>query len=153
MRCRNMWCWFTIRTTAFLDINHFFIHIWVLSGTECANTTVHYWSIVPALDDADDCGAINAMNEWKGKRMYLEKICPSAAHPIQFHPASNPSCRYGKPRTSHLSYGTAQIIVIYVLTKFSTFHSFCYIMYRPYMYISHLSQAGLMSNQAFWGLS
>jgi hypothetical protein len=26
--------------------------------------------------DSDDCGAINGMNEWQGKRKYLDKTCP-----------------------------------------------------------------------------
>jgi hypothetical protein len=33
----------------------------------------------PRMIDGDDCVAISGMNEWQGKRMYSEEICPSTA--------------------------------------------------------------------------
>jgi hypothetical protein len=42
------------------------IRLWGWSGTQSTITAASYGSIVPALDDGDDCEAISGMYEWQG---------------------------------------------------------------------------------------
>jgi hypothetical protein len=69
----------------------------------------------PCLIDADDCEAINGINEWQVKPKYSDKTCSNAAlsttDPHDFNRGSNLGRRGGNPATKHWAtarHGTAR---------------------------------------------
>jgi hypothetical protein len=95
-------------------LTFFFTYLWGWSESKSTITEAICWPIVPALDDRWWWLWSSCWNEWVDEELkYSENTRPSAAlsttDPTWLDPGSIPDSRCGKPVTSRLSYGTAQM--------------------------------------------